>query len=93
MRTCKECLVSKEYRYFLRDDHGRAVHKDESGGIWHGRVCYDCQKLYVKKMSGKVELSTIECELCGKVVAQSAKRQRTCSKECYKELVKIRLGN
>lgn len=86
MRKCKECLIEKEHKYFLIDEQGRSTYKDESGGIWHGRVCYDCQKLYVKKMSGKVELKTIVCEFCDKLVTQTAKRQRTCSKECYRLL-------
>lgn len=82
MAKCKKCDVEKERTFFMLDERQRSVYKDETGKIWHGRVCSTCFTDYVKTMSGKPRLGTVNCVQCGVLVHQRHIRQKYCSRAC-----------
>lgn len=89
MRTCKVCKINKEYNYFIMDEFGRYLHKDEDGKIWHGKQCGSCFTKYVKSTSGKKSLAVINCVICNKEFKQKAIKQTVCSKECYSRKIEV----
>lgn len=82
-RICKKCGIEKDYSYLCLNTQGRLTYKDnESGGLWHGKTCWQCFKGYVKTTSGKEPLGDRQCA-CGAQFKQKNIRQVYCSRKCW----------
>jgi hypothetical protein len=82
MRECKSCKVMKERNYFVLNKQGKAVYRDETGGVWNGRTCYDCFKSYVKMKSGHPPLGKASCLSCGVEFQKKSHTHKVCSSQC-----------
>lgn len=96
MRICKKCKISQEYNYLTLNSQGKAVYKDENGGIWHGKTCYSCFKQQIKSSSHvgltgrkKIALKSFTCVVCGISGIKKAIKQTVCSKTCYKQKISV----
>jgi len=87
-RTCKTCGIEKHYKYLALDNRSRSVYKDETGKLWHGKKCGDCQLTEVKRILDKQPLSESVCKVCSKEFKKKAIKQIVCSLACYKILRK-----
>jgi hypothetical protein len=49
-RKCKTCGEVKAYREVDRG-YGTRRFVGDSGGMWNGRVCYECYRVYMRERS------------------------------------------
>lgn len=58
MQVCKSCGIEKEFRFLKIGKNGAFLYTDETGRLWKGKCCANCQASKRKQVRKQAKVTS-----------------------------------